>query len=545
MSMEIFKLVGSIFVDSEEANKSISKTDEKAGGLADKFLKGVGTAAKWGAGIAAAAGAGATALLGVANKAASAMDVIDKGSAKVGISKQAYQEWSYVLGQNGMDISKLEVGMKTLTSKMDAAASGTKSAQEAFDALGASWDDGNGKLKDQETMMNEALYALADMENGTEKARLATELFGKAGVEMMPMLNNGADGMADLTQRAHDLGLVVSDEAVSAGVLLGDTMDDVKQSFGAVVTKIGVEALPIIQSLLDWLLEQMPTIQAVLGTVFEVVTTGVTAVIDFISYLTEIVQAKLPEIQAIVATVVAAIIAFWNEHLKPCVEAIASFIQDVLAPAFKAVFENIILPCVEAAFKGIQTLWEGSLKPILTGIVDFITGVFTGDWQKAFDGLSSIVSGVFQGMITLVKTPINAIIGMVNKFIDGLNKLSVPDWVPGIGGKGINIPEIPLLAKGGTILKSGKAIVGEAGAELVDLPAGATVRPISGMSAFSEDPEGLNEVLSLILELLRKYMPQVGNGQVYLDGGTLVGELVPEIDRKLERRKKDTRRGSM
>lgn len=545
MSMEIFKLVGSIFVDSEEANKSISKTDEKAGGLADKFLKGVGTAAKWGAGIAAAAGAGATALLGVANKAASAMDVIDKGSAKVGISKQAYQEWSYVLGQNGMDIGKLEVGMKTLTSKMDAAASGTKSAQEAFDALGVTWEDGNGKLKDQETMMNEALYALADMENGTEKARLATELFGKAGVEMMPMLNNGAEGMADLTQRAHDLGLVVSDEAVSAGVLLGDTMDDVKQSFGAVVTKIGVEALPIIQSLLDWLLEQMPTIQAVLGTVFEVVTTGVTAVIDFISYLTEIVQAKLPEIQEVVGTVVAAIIAFWNEHLKPCVEAIASFIQDVLAPAFKAVFENIILPCVEAAFKGIQDLWEGSLKPILTGIVDFITGVFTGDWQKAFDGLSSIVSGVFQGMITLVKTPINAIIGMVNKFIDGLNKLSVPDWVPGIGGKGINIPEIPLLAKGGTILKSGKAIVGESGAELVDLPAGATVRPLSGMSALSEDPEGLNEVLSLILELLRKYLPQVGSSKVYLNGGTLVGELVPEIDRKLERRKKDTRRGSI
>lgn len=545
MAMEIFKLVGSIFVDSEEANKSISKTDEKAEGLADKFLKGVGTAAKWGAGIAAAAGAGATALLGVANKAASAMDVIDKGSAKVGISKQAYQEWSYVLGQNGMDIGKLEVGMKTLTSKMDAAASGTKSAQEAFDALGVSWDDGNGKLKDQETMMNEALYALADMENGTEKARLATELFGKAGIEMMPMLNNGAEGMADLTQRAHDLGLVVSDEAVSAGVLLGDTMDDVKQSLGAVITKIGVEALPIIQSLLDWLLEQMPTIQAVLGTVFEVVTTGVTAVINFISYLTEIVQAKLPEIQAIVEKVVSAIVIFWNSHLKPCVEAIVAFIQNVLAPAFKTVFENIILPCVEAVFKGIQALWEGSLKPILTGITDFLTGVFTGNWKQAFEGLSTIVSGVFDGMVTLVKVPINAIIGMVNKFIGGLNNLSVPDWVPGIGGKGINIPEIPLLAKGGTILKAGKAIVGEAGAELVDLPAGATVRPLSGISAFSENSERIDEMLSLILELLRKYLPQAGNGQVYINGNTLVGELVPAIDRKLERRKKDTRRGSI
>ena len=69
-------------------------------------------------------------------------------------------------------------------------------------------------------------------------------------------------------------------------------------------------------------------------------------------------------------------------------------------------------------------------------------------------------------------------IGLINGFIKGLNKIQVPDWVPGVGGKGINIPEIPMLADGGEILQTGKAIVGEMGPELLELPKGAKVKPL-------------------------------------------------------------------
>lgn len=269
MAIEIFKLMGSILVNNDEANKSISKTDEKAEGLGSKFLKGVGTAAKWGAAIAGAAVAGGTALFGMAMKSAEVTDRIDKLSNKIGISKQGFQEWDYILGQNGMDVEKLQVGVKTLVGQMDAAAGGSKTATEAFDKLGLSWNDGNGKLKNQETMMNEAIMALANMENGTEKARLATQLFGKAGVEMMPMLNGGAQGIEDLKNRAHELGLVLGDDAVNAGVVLGDTIDDVKASFSMITTQIGVKVMPLIQSFADFILSKMPIIQAVLGGFFK------------------------------------------------------------------------------------------------------------------------------------------------------------------------------------------------------------------------------------------------------------------------------------
>lgn len=292
MAIEIFKLMGSILVNNDAANESISKTDEKAEGLGSKFVKGVGTAAKWGAAIAGAAVAGGTALLGMATKSAEVTDRIDKLSNKIGISKQGFQEWDYIMGQNGMDVEKLQVGVKTLVSQMDAASSGSKNATEAFNKLGLTWQDGNGKLKNQEVMMNEAMLALAGMENGTEKARLATELFGKAGVEMMPMLNNGAEGIEELRQRAHDLGLVISDEAVTAGVVLGDTIDDVKASFSAITTKIGVSVMPIIQKFLDFILDKMPIIQAVLGDVFKGIEIFVSLAVKGVTNLAESISDK-------------------------------------------------------------------------------------------------------------------------------------------------------------------------------------------------------------------------------------------------------------
>ena len=229
--MDIFKLVGSIFVDTEAADKSLAKTDEKAEGVGKKLLDSASKAGKFAVGLGSAAAAGATALMGVATKSAQTADEIDKMSQKMGISKEGYQEWSYVMGQNGMDISTLNAGMKTLVNQMESASNGSATASSYFEQLGISIYDASGNLKDQESIMNEAIYALADMEDMTLRSALATDLFGKAGTEMLPMLNSGSEGMQDLTQRAHDLGLVMSDEAIGAGVLFGDTLDDVKQSF--------------------------------------------------------------------------------------------------------------------------------------------------------------------------------------------------------------------------------------------------------------------------------------------------------------------------
>lgn len=420
--MELFKLMGSILVDNDKANASISKTDQKAESLSNKFLSGIKTVGKWGAAIVAGASVVGGAMLGVANSSAQAMDEIDKMSAKIGISKKGYQEWKYVLGQNGMEIDKLQTGMKTLVSKMDSASQGTKSATQSFEKLGLSIYDSTGKLKNQETMMNEAIYALADMENGTEKARLATELFGKAGVEMMPMLNGGSEGMKDLTARAHELGLVVSDEAVDAGVVFGDTMDDLKQAFGMVGTQIGNYLVPVFQSMADWIIQHMPQIQQTIANVSNFIGSAV----DFIR---RIIQALAPIFQQ----VMSAIMNFWNTDGKPMFDAFVNMLT-VLWGAFQNV-----LPIIQTLFNNfistIGNLWERSLKPIFNGIIDFVTGVFSGDWSKAWNGIVSVFGGIFDGLVGIVSYPLN----QLSSFVGG-----IVDTIKGFFNFKITFPSIPL-----------------------------------------------------------------------------------------------------
>lgn len=111
------------------------------------------------------------------------------------------------------------------------------------------------------------------------------------------------------------------------------------------------------------------------------------------------------------------------------------------------------------------------MKQIFRGILDFITGVFTGNWRKAWTGVKNIFGGIMSGLKSVIKSPLNGVISLVNAAISGLNRISVsiPDFVPGFGGKkfGINIPKIPYLAKGGLIDSPTLAMVGEQGSEVV------------------------------------------------------------------------------
>lgn len=149
-------------------------------------------------------------------------------------------------------------------------------------------------------------------------------------------------------------------------------------------------------------------------------------------------------------------------------------------------------------------LWEivklyFSLYPaIINGVIDFfkwafngLVGFFTGLWSSITTGVSnfghgikSVFTGIRDAVTGLFKGTVNVVIGGINTMIRGLNKfkIKVPDWIPVIGGSswgGFGIPQIPMLANGGTITKSGSAIVGEKGAELLNLPRGAQVKPLS------------------------------------------------------------------
>ena len=171
---------------------------------------------------------------------------------------------------------------------------------------------------------------------------------------------------------------------------------------------------------------------------------------------------------------------------KTIVTTIFSFISGTIQDAM-----NIIVPAVQVAFSAIKgyisaavqniTAIINGLLTIFNGITTFISGVFTGNWSQAWNGIKTIFKGVFDSLAALCKAPINAVIGIINGAIKGINNLgiTIPDWVPVVGGKSfsVNVPTIPMLYKGTDNWQGGAAMIHDRGGEIVDLPRGTRVYP--------------------------------------------------------------------
>ena len=175
-----------------------------------------------------------------------------------------------------------------------------------------------------------------------------------------------------------------------------------------------------------------------------------------------------------------------GEHIQGFWKAVSPLLSKI-GEAVHAVFSVAIGAAIGSAigyfnslFDGITTMISGLLTAF-DGILTFITGVFTLNWSKAWEGVKNIFGGIFEGLGGMLKMPINGVISMINGAIAGINSISVdiPDWVPGIGGEkfGINIPQLPMLARGTDNWKGGLAQISEKGGEIVDLPSGARVYP--------------------------------------------------------------------
>lgn len=204
---------------------------------------------------------------------------------------------------------------------------------------------------------------------------------------------------------------------------------------------------------ISWIFELAMNI---IKTVWETVGQPVmNIIVEILGWVKDKFIEYMPLIQQVFKDSIDIINRLWQDALQPCFKAIGDFVQNILAPTFKWAFENVIEPVVDACFRGIGELWNNSLKPIFDGIISFVKGVFTGNWRSAWDGVVKILGGVWSGITTVIKAPLNAVIGLINKAISGMNKISVtiPDWVPAVGGKtfGVNLPSINYLENGGIL----------------------------------------------------------------------------------------------
>ena len=173
---------------------------------------------------------------------------------------------------------------------------------------------------------------------------------------------------------------------------------------------------------------------------------------------------------------------FWKTvqpQLEPfinLVKEVASYLKETLEPVFKIVWKAAG-DYVVKFFDDVSVIIDGVLG-VFEGVITFLTGVFQGNWEKAWNGIVQAVGSIFGTLESLVKTPLNAVINLVNKAIGAINKISV-DLPSAVGGGhiGFNIPTIPTLAKGTDYWQGGIVQISEKGGEIVDLPTGSRVYP--------------------------------------------------------------------
>ena len=235
------------------------------------------------------------------------------------------------------------------------------------------------------------------------------------------------------------------------------------QAILPIITQIVEAVLPVLIQLINTIL---PIITQIISAVLPVLVEILNALTPILNMVISLLQPILNLIISLVEPILNLIMA----AIQPLIEIFATLISTILEPIMPilSAVANVITSVLGAAIQAIQPIIQ-SLTSIFQGLIDFITGVFSGNWSQAWNGIVQVFGGLWDSLVGIVKAPINAVIGLINKAIGALNSISVtiPDWVPIVGGNtfGIDIPTIPMLASGG--FTDGVSIAGEAGMEAV------------------------------------------------------------------------------
>lgn len=220
----------------------------------------------------------------------------------------------------------------------------------------------------------------------------------------------------------------------------------------------------------DGLVQILQSVMGVVGQVVDFATTYVKPIIlDIFNFITgkvmpillQTFEAAAPIISTIITNVGGAIMTAMT-YIAQAIQTVMPFIQGIIEAILT--IGSVVIPALLAGIAAfteqLGPILEG-IKTVFGGLIDFITGVFTGNWEKAWTGVKDIFGGIFSTLGALVKAPVNAIIGVLNKI-----SVKIPDWkiFGDLAGKTFGF-NIPMLAKGG--FTNGPSLAGEAGREAV------------------------------------------------------------------------------
>lgn len=246
MAINVFDLYAKLGLDSSGYDKGLKDAGEKGSNFGSKLTSVMKGAAVAAGAVATAIGATSAAFVKATGDAAAYGDNIDKMSQKMGLTAEAYQEWDAVMQHSGTNIESLQVSMKTL-------ASAAETGNKAFQALGISQQE-LATLSQQE-LFERTIASLQSLEDQTQRTYLAGQLLGRGATELGALLNTSAEETQAMRDRVHELGGVMSDEAVKSAAKYQDTLQDMSTAFTSVKRNMISEFMPSVTIVMEGLTE--------------------------------------------------------------------------------------------------------------------------------------------------------------------------------------------------------------------------------------------------------------------------------------------------
>lgn len=437
--------------------------------------------------------------------------------AKVGIdADQMFQIMQAGADSGAWNLDKVGDAIKEMSIRV---VDGSDTTAAGFEAIGMNADVMAQKFAaggdTAQQAFQDTIQALADMEDPVQQNIAGVNLFGTMWEDLGPEV---VEQLASITDEAYAAG----DELQNMQEVKYDNLGDALKGLGR---QLETELLPLANEFTGFVTDIVQEID--LSGLGKKLTAGVKAAFQYVmpiiqplikpirdvfsslfsgdigagieefmaglqGPLTAISQALAPLITGFMSLAqqvfpvlaqVGQVVATAFAHL---VAAVSPLVQAILPPlgtlisavgqAFMAMVSTVMPPITEfiqfitPAFQGLMT--------VLQNVINFVVNIFTENWSAAWNNVTNIFGTIWGGIVGLVKGPINAVIGIINSAIGAINSISVtiPDWVPLVGGQtlGFNIPQIPMLATGGTITEPMLAVVGDAPETIV--PHGNTPR---------------------------------------------------------------------
>lgn len=296
---------------------------------------------------------------------------------------------------------------------------GSDTTREGFELLGLDADEMAEKFasggETAKEAFDETLEALASMEDPIEQNTAGVDLMGTMWEDLGP---EAVTALADIEEGAYNASDAMNQIKDVSDDDLGSKFEELKRSTELLLVPLGEALIPLLSTLAESVL---PVVTDCLGPLLQIITDLLTPIINLVA-----------------------------SGIQPLISAFMDFVNTAVLPVVNAL-SGVLMPIIESVFNSFLTRASTTITSVTTvfrNLIDFVRNVFTGNWKAAWENVKEIFRTAVSGLANIFKAPLNAIVDAWNGLASSIGSITIPDWVPKVGGNSYSLPKMSRLKVG-------------------------------------------------------------------------------------------------